>query len=128
MQDPASFADHRDNEPSTDATNTANTTDNDNKNHPTANNITTMCPRNINTYFLYDTCGHTIPIGACTKYAPKLHQCLGDPVSPKVFHSKEMRCGGKVNGNCKFCRMGKDPSGDFAHGEMWEDAAKYRKG
>lgn len=86
-----------------------------------------MCPRDSQTLFLYESCGHSIPEGACLYYSLKLNQCTEDIVNPKKFDPRYMRFGGRVEGKCSFCKMGKDPRGSFAFGQKWEDAAKYRK-
>lgn len=88
-----------------------------------------MCP-STNTFKHYVYCstyGHTLPLGACNKYAPGLRMCLEDPVSPKKFNFKTMEHGGVVRDVCSFCKEGKDLDGAYLYGEYWQERQKHRK-
>ena len=85
-----------------------------------------MCPRDTPDYLTFTACNHTLPRGACTQYAPKLRMCLSDPVMPIRFNFSDMRCGGRIDDLCGFCKVGKDPSGGFGFGEMWAAASRWR--
>ena len=69
----------------------------------------------------------TLPGGACTKYAPGLEMCTGNPISPVKFDINVMKwAGAPIQDNCTFCKAGKDPKGDFKFSELWEDRGKCR--
>lgn len=63
------------------------------------------------------------------QYSPRLQMCLSDSVTPIKFNVKDMIDGGPRAGECGFCAMGRDIDygGDYEFGEMWADAAKFRK-
>ena len=86
-----------------------------------------MCRRGCNVYFSYYDCGHVVPDEACKQYAPKLKLCLSDPVTPIHMDITKMKYGGEVIDNCDFCIWGMDLEGIHGFGEMWQDAAQYRK-
>ncbi len=84
-----------------------------------------MCPR-TDTKQTFSGCGHQLPLDACDKYAYDLDMCLAHPGEPRKFVWSKMKEAPSEPGLCRFCWEGKDIEGEWAYGENWKEAEKYR--